>query len=143
MIRLPTIEAKHGLARKKYPASTSRSSCGVMTVRTVGMATVHMPDAASSWWNKIRSLHSDGFGVDFRRPRGARGDANDCKHVGDRPSRRRRSAPPRRPATVQHGMQASESLEADERHAAIATARPRMGPLGDILAGRNAVVIAV
>eukprot|EP00873_Tetraselmis_striata_P023362 jgi/Tetstr1/443626/TSEL_031625.t1 len=40
-------------------------------------------------------------------------------------------------------MQAGESIEAGERQAAVATARPRLGPLGDFLAGRNVVVIAL
>lgn len=58
LIRLPTTEATYGLGKKKHPVATSRSSCGVMTIRAVlGMANVHMPDAMSSWPNKIRSMH--------------------------------------------------------------------------------------
>eukprot|EP00873_Tetraselmis_striata_P013310 jgi/Tetstr1/433574/TSEL_022841.t1 len=35
-------------------------------------------------------------------------------------------------------MQAGESIEAGERYAAVAAARPRLGPLGDFLAGEAA-----
>eukprot|EP00873_Tetraselmis_striata_P014864 jgi/Tetstr1/435128/TSEL_024096.t1 len=65
------------------------------------------------------------YGARLGKPRS--GDRSEGRHISRVP-----------------GVQAGESIEGGEHRATVATVRPRMmGPLGDLLAGRNVVVIAL